>query len=129
MSRPALSISGELNLILEALETVRLLAELEAGLHLTKRQQQRAARATGASLLLIRERVRSLDRVVRGLVDPAALLVAENGAHPDRDSDEGDVAIPTWGTKRTLENHRRELERAERRAQSLRDRKKVRGAG
>ena len=127
MSRPALSISGELNLILEALETVRLLAELEAGLHLTKRQQQRAARATGASLLLIRERVRQLDRIVRGLVDPAALLVAENGAHPDHDSDEGDVAMPTWGNKRTLGHHEREAERAKRRAQAMRANRKITG--
>ncbi len=127
MSRPALSLSAELNLILEALESVRLLTELESELHLTRHQQQRAARATGASLLLIRERVRQLDRVARGLVDPAALLVAENRAHPDHDSDEKDVTMPTWGTKRTLAHHRRELERAERRAQALRSQRKISG--
>jgi hypothetical protein len=112
------SLSDELNLILEALEGVQLLAKLQAEHHFVGKERQRATRATAASLILLRERLQLLDRAVGGFVDPRELLMPENRAVGA--DEEGDLRLPTWGTKRTMAHHKRELERAERRAQSVR---------
>jgi hypothetical protein len=124
MSRPALSISSELNLILEALEGIQLLTKLQAEHHLIGKQRHRATLATAAGLVVIRERLRQLDRVVRGVADPRKILISENRGLVGDD----ELQVATWGTKRTLAHHRREAERAHR-AHALRANRKVTGAG
>jgi hypothetical protein len=121
MSRPALSLSSELNLILEALEGIQLLTKLQAEHHLLGKEHQRA---TVAGLVVIRERLRRLDRVVRGVADPREILISENRGLAGDD----ELQVATWGTKRTLAHHRREAERVQR-AQALRASRKLTGAG
>ena len=119
-----MSLSSELNLILEALEGIQLLTKLQAEHHLVGKERQRATLATAAGLVVIRERVRHLDRIVRGVADPREILIAENRGLAGDD----EVQVATWGTKRTLAHHRREAERVQR-AQALRASRKVTGAG
>jgi hypothetical protein len=127
MPRTALSLSSELNLILDALEGIQLLAQLQAEDHLVGKQRHRATLATVAGLVVIRERLRQVDRIVRGVADPREILIAANRATPEDDDHE--VRLPTWGSERTVAHHRRELERAESKGKAQLNRRKLKNAG
>lgn len=126
MRSPAISVSHELHLLLGALDAVLLLSRQIAEHHFVGKEGERAARAVAASLVVVRERLRLLDRVLRDVVDARALIAPENRATRDEGSeDERDVQLPSWGTKRA----RRELERQERAEQTQRKQKKLKSVG
>lgn len=72
--------------------------------------------AIAAILVLLTERLRLLDRVARGTVDPRLLLCPENETSPPLEGEEEDVTLPVWSQGQLLRHHRAEWKRAKRQA-------------
>ena len=104
MKRKRISLSNELTVIMDATR----------GIHgLTRRWIEaygmldaEAPDAISALLVVVVERVRLLDRVVRGTVDPWLLVCRENQALPPQDGDEDDVVLPAWSDAELARHHR-----------------------
>jgi len=128
----AISLSREVDLIRSAVQAVRLLVEQLREFPTSDLGLPRdLPGALRAALVLIDARLHALDRVVRGHLDPEVLWTKESAANGEPDAEETDVAIG-WSQKDRIDHHRRELQRAERRArhgQAQRSRKQGRHAG
>jgi hypothetical protein len=75
-----------------------------------------AAHAVVAILALLVERLRLVERVVRGGVDPAFIACRQNEATPAMAGDEPDVFLAVWDDVMLAKHHRTELRRTKRRA-------------
>lgn len=118
--RKAVSVSEELYLAIRMLDGVRELAE----------RLGESAFAVGPTplaiasmVVLLRERLRMLDRAVRSTVDPLLLWCRENDATEpvDPDAESGDVLLRSWSDKKTIKRLRKELKAAKRRLRSARN--------
>lgn len=117
-----ISLSSELHLVSRAIDSVRILSQQWKEDHFTEEELPRLAHALHATVVLVRERLRLLDHVVRDTLDPLLLLADENRADEHLYADDSDVVLTAWSTKKTAERLRREVERAERCLQVLRGR-------
>jgi hypothetical protein len=123
MSEPAarvvkiVSISNELHLMMNAIDGVQ---------HPTRRWIEshgvgadEIPDAASALLVLLMERLRLLDRVARGVVDPCLAWCPENeaGLVPG-DPGEDDLRLKAWFHGKLARHHRAEWKRAKRRLRS-----------
>ena len=109
--RKAVSLSDELHHLIRTVDGLRELAERlnESTIH-----DGTLPLSIASSLVLVRERMRLIDRVVRGTVDPRILWSVENEALPSvRDGD--DVILRAWSDEETVRRLRREWRSAKRR--------------
>jgi hypothetical protein len=113
--RKAVSLSGELHLLLKAVDGIRELAD---SLSMSSFEDGAVALSIASGLSLVKERLRLLDRAVRGTVDPWLLWCEENDAVPPLDEgadDVEDVVLRSRSEKRTVRRLRKDLKRAKRR--------------
>lgn len=113
MAKRAVSLSHELHLLFKALQGARALVEqwiasppdgsLGAG---------ELPPAVSTILVLLTERLRLLDRVARGTIDPRLLLCPENEALGRSEREEEDVTLPVWSERQLARHHRAEWKRA-----------------
>lgn len=122
MTKKAVRISSELHVILHALDAVGLLLQQWAELHFSGDEGRRVAPAAHAPIVLLRERVRLLERVVRDTVDLRLLLTSENRGHDQLPDDDGNVVLPAWSVGTTEEKAREEAGRSARRLRAIRER-------
>jgi hypothetical protein len=117
MPKKTLSLSNELTLMIDALGGVHCLTR-----HWIENygmDEHDVPESIGALLVVLRERFRLLDRVVRGTLDPQVAWCPENDA--DRspgDPNEEDVHLATWSDRKLVRHHRMEWQRATRRRES-----------
>jgi hypothetical protein len=123
MSEPAsrvgkvVSVSNELRLIMDAIDGVH---------HLTRQWIESRGVGTNdvpdtisALLVLLVERLRFLDRVARGVVDPRLAWCLENDTeHAPGDPSEDDLRLTAWSDAKLARHHRAEWKRAKRRLRS-----------
>jgi hypothetical protein len=111
MSRKTLSLSNELSLMIDALGGVHRLTRHwieNYGMDLDDVPQ-----SIGSLLVILRERLRLLDRVVRGTLDPRVAWCAENDAEGSPgDPNEEDVRLAAWSDGKLARHHRVALKRA-----------------
>lgn len=108
--RKRISLSHELDLVMKSIAGTKQLAILLAD---SPPETGLLTWSVVAVLTAVEERVRLLDRAVRGTVDPLLLWCAENNAMSATDSeDEADIFLVEWSDKRRARQHRRELKRA-----------------
>lgn len=88
--RKALSISGELDILMHSVQATRLLAEQLSTEHLLPSKNGVAIRGIFANLVLIRDRLRLLDRVVSKMLPPEVIFCEENASF----GREEDLCIP-----------------------------------
>jgi hypothetical protein len=122
-----ISVSNELHVLLQAIDGIRALAErgAEGDVDNESSGDRAIARAAAALLVLVRERLRLLDRVVRDVVDPALLWCADNQALPAPEpltDDDHDVALKTWSDKKTARRLRRGWKAAKKRLRRVEQR-------
>jgi len=118
MKKKRVSLSNELTLLMDATR----------GVHgLTRRWIEsygmldaEAPDAISAMLVVIVERIRLIDRVVRGTVDPRLVLCAQNQSLPPQEGDEADVLLTVWSEKDLARHHRAGWKRARSRLKSMR---------
>jgi hypothetical protein len=114
MSRKTLSLSNELSLMIDALGGVHRLTRHwieNYGMDLDDVPQ-----SIGSLLVILRERLRLLDRVARGTLDPRLAWCRENDAEGSPgDPSEEDVRLVTWSDRKLVRHHRMEWKRAKRR--------------
>jgi hypothetical protein len=123
--RKSVSLSSELHLVARTIDATRILTEQWKELHLNEDDLPRLARALHATLVLVRERLTLVDRAVRDTLDPRQLFCPENEALDDFPGDEGDVVLHPWSAKKTAEKLRKDADQAERRLQTVRERRQA----
>lgn len=123
MAKKAVSLSSELHLIHRALDAVGLLLQQWAELHFSEEEMRRVAPAAHATVVLLRERVRPLDRVVRNTLDPRIVLADENRGEGPLPGDVNDIVLPAWSVGKTG-TKAREANQSERRLRATRDRRR-----
>jgi len=109
-----LSLSDELWMLFKSLDGARMLAE-EAT---ESADVGDVAHTLVAVLGVVTERLRLLDRVVRGTVDPRVLLCSQNqreSPEANADDENADIFLPTWSDEELLRHHRAAVRRAKRR--------------
>lgn len=126
--RKNVSLSLELHLVSRALDGMRILTQQWKELHFTEEELPRLAHALHATLIIVRERMMLLDRGIRDTLDPRHLFCNENEALEEQPGDDGDVVLRAWSTKKTAEKLRKDADQAERRLQTLRERRQAKGA-
>ncbi len=110
--RKRVSLSSELHLTMDAISGVRSLTKQwidSFGMDTRLPDQIRAL------LAVVTERIRLLDRVVRGTVDPHLVWCDENDGKYAGDPKEDDQVFVAWGERRLARHHRAEWHRARRR--------------
>ena len=113
--RKAVSLSREMHLLIRTVDGVREAAER---LSESMSHDEGLSLSIASNLTLLKERLRLIDRVVRGAVDPRVLWCPENNALPavEGDSDDGgDVLLRAWSDKRAVHRLRNEWRAAKRR--------------
>lgn len=125
MAKKAASISSELHLIQRALDGVGLLLQQWVELHFSKDEVRRVAPAAHATIVLLRERVRLLERVVRDTVDPGLIVVSENRGHDPLPDDDHDLLLPVWSVGKTATKAQEEADRSARRLRAIRERRRT----
>lgn len=125
MTKKAVRISSELHVILHALDAVGLLLQQWAELHFSGDEGRRVAPAAHAPIVLLRERVRLLERVVRDTVDPRLLLVSENRGHGPLPDDDHGLVLPVWSVEKTRMKAQEEADRSARRLRAIRERRRT----
>ena len=109
-----LSLSNELHLVMNAARGVQRLAQYSH--ENFEMDGPETPRAIAAALVLLVERLRLLDRVVRGVVDPRLVGSSENDAtHAPGDPEEDDVRLEVWTDRKLARHHRHEWKRAKKR--------------
>lgn len=126
--RKNVSLSLELHLVSRAVDGMRIMTEKWKELHFTEEELPRLAHALHATLIIVRERLVLLDRGVRDTLDPRHLACDENEAFEELPGDDGDVVLRAWRAKKTAEKLRKDADQAERRLQTLRERRQAKGA-
>jgi hypothetical protein len=115
--RKTVSLSDELHHIIRAVDGLRELAERlnESSFH-----DGTLPLSIASNLVVVRERLRLIDRVVRGVLDPWHLWSAQNEALPAvKDGD--DVLLPAWSDAEMIRRLRREWKSAKRRLRRSKD--------
>lgn len=80
--------------------------------------------AIAALLVMLIERLRLLDRVARGTIDPRLAWCAENDAERSPgDPSEDDLRLAAWSDSKLLHHHRGEVKRAKRRLRAAKERR------
>lgn len=80
--------------------------------------------AVAALLVIFIERLRLLDRVARGTIDPRLAWCAENDAERSPgDPGEDDVHLAAWSDRKLHRHHRGEVKRAKRRLRAAKERR------
>ncbi len=118
--RKAISLSNELLLVVRVLDCVRATAD-----HWTEgRLDDRSLpRSISASLVVLIERLRFLDLIVRDAVDPGALWCPENAVEPAfRVAGDKDVIFTAWSDKKHARRVRRSARAARRRRRPTEER-------
>lgn len=123
MKKKAVSISSELHLLQRALDAVGLLLQQWAEVRFEQDEVRCVAPAAHATVVLVRERVRLLDRVVRDAVDPRLILVSENRGAEPLPGDDGDISLAAWSVEKTGMKAQEEADRSARRLRALRERR------
>lgn len=123
-AKKVVSLSSELHLVARALDGVRLLSEQWKELHLNEEDLPRVAHALHATSVLVRERLRLLDSVVRDTVDARLLFTEENEAL-GAPADDGDIVLRSWSVRKEAKKLRKAAERAERRLLAVRGRRRM----
>jgi len=119
-SERSVSLSDELWVLFQGVQGARALVEkFTQNQHSDEREEAETAHAVVAVLVMITERLRLLDRIVRGSVDSALILCRQNEAVPAEGAEphdgEEDIVLPVWSEKRLLCHHKAEWRRAKRR--------------
>ena len=109
--RKAVSLSGELHLLILTLDGIRELAER---LNESMFHDGALPLSIASNLALVKERLQLIDRVVRGALDPRLLRCPGNEAFVPI-SDGGDILLQDWSDKKTAAQLRREWRAAKRR--------------
>ncbi len=112
--RKDVSLSDELHHLLLAIDGARELAERlgESSLEVSP-----MAYSIASTMVLVRERLRLLERAVRGAVDPWLLWSRDNAASEplgERSDDESDLTLEGWSDKQAVHRHRKYLKTARR---------------
>ncbi len=113
--RKAVSLSGELHLLIQTVDGVRDLADR---LSLETLNDRTLPSSIAATLALLKERLRLLDRAVRGAVDPQVLWCRENDSLPpvpDGSDDGQDIVLRAWTDAKAAKRHRKAWKAARRR--------------
>jgi hypothetical protein len=114
MPKKTLSLSNELRLVMDAARGVQQLTHHWIDSYGTDDLETPAGIA--AMLAVLVERLRLLDRVVRGVVDPRLVWSSENDAtHAPGDPEEDDVRLEVWTDRKLARHHRHEWKRAKKR--------------
>jgi hypothetical protein len=117
MAKRVISISSELQLLLEGVQGVYLLNRrfIESfGM------EEELPESISALLAILIERLRLMDRAVRGSIDPHVAWCVENDAARHGDPNEKDLVLPEWSEKRLARHHRAAWKRARLRLKSKR---------
>jgi hypothetical protein len=118
--RKAISLSGELHLLMRVTETLRRITE---GLCETRFHDTELASAIAGCMTILKERLRLLDRAIRGAIDPRLLWCEENDAitlNPSTTGDDGDVVLKVWSDRQAARHHRKAWKTAKRRLKKSR---------
>ena len=114
-----ISLSNECHVLVQAIEGVRMLADRwMEGARDGSFGDDALAGGIAANLLIVRERLVLLDRVVRDVVDPGLLWCADNQAPPTpepRTDDDHDVVLDAWSDEKQAVRYRRASRSAKRR--------------
>jgi hypothetical protein len=115
LKRKRTSLHYELNLLIHAIDAAAMLAE--------RRHEGKLDLVTGSALasvlVLARERLKLLDRVVQDVTDPALLWCPENAAGPPLQreglDEESDRIFVAWSERKIARRNRLDWQRARRR--------------
>jgi hypothetical protein len=116
--RKAVSLSNELYHLIRTVDTVRELAQRVGE---SSFDEGAPTLLIASALVIVKERLRLIDRAVRGTVDPFLLWCRENDAiepiddSPDAEGEDDDVLLQFWSDKKTVRRLRRDLRSAKRR--------------
>lgn len=125
--RRRVSLASELMTVREAVRAVRLLVDPLVMLPMRGCFVPRGLPSSVvAGLTLIEERLRQVDRAIRGAVDPESIVTHDNDAD-DVETDGDDVLLSSWSPKRAAKHARGELQRARRMLAAERQRKRTGG--
>jgi hypothetical protein len=105
------SLSNELHTVMKGTVAIRILARHWIDSSGTGAEVECSEALTSVVILLV-ERLRLLDRAVRGVVDPREVWCAENQGDPPNDRSEKDMLLPVWSDAALVRHHRAELKRA-----------------
>lgn len=100
MSERSVSLSDELHSLFKTVEGARVL--VEHVIHSPDdepRYSTQVAHSVVAILVMLTERIRLLDRIVRGTIDPQVIACRQNEALPIKEGDEDDVVLTAWSTR------------------------------
>jgi len=115
MRRKTVSLSSEVQLVIEATRGVHAL---------TRRfiesygMETELPESIAALLVVLIERLRLVDKVIRGTVDPHLAWCVENDAARFGDPKEKDLVLTEWSERRMARHHRAEWKRAKARLAS-----------
>ncbi len=108
--KKGVSLSNELHVLMDSIRGVRSLTKQwidSFGMDADIPQQ------VSSLLVVLIERIRLMDRVTRGTVDPHLLWSPENDADScPGDSNEEDVVLVAWSERKLARHHRAEWKRA-----------------
>jgi hypothetical protein len=111
MPKKTLSLSNELHLIMDAVGGVQ--RQVRHVIDDYAADDPDALAGIDAMLVVLRERLRLLDRAVRGTLDPRLVWCAESDADlSPGDPAEDDVRLKAWSDGKLAGHHRREKKRA-----------------
>ena len=89
-----LSLSSELRLIQTTLRGIKMLAEKLDESPQVGVEERALANSIGATLAIVTQRLGILEKVVRGSINPSAILCSENCAVPDPEP--GEIVLSEW---------------------------------
>jgi hypothetical protein len=107
LAKRAVSLSNEVQLVMDAVRGVHALTRKFIDSY---GMETELPETISALLVVLVERLRLADRVLRGSEDPHLLWCPENDASTAREGD--DHVLPAWSDKRLARHHRTELKRA-----------------
>ena len=109
MAKKSVSLSNELHLLMDSLRGVRSLTKQWTD---SFGMDADIPHHVSALLVILIERIRLMDRVIRGTVDPHLAWNSENdGSLSPGDPNEEDVLLIAWSERQLARHHRAELKR------------------
>jgi hypothetical protein len=121
MQRKTVSVSSELQLLIDGARGVHAL---------TRRfidsfgMETELPESISALLVIMIERLRLMDRAVRGTVDPHLVYCVENDASRSANPSEEDLVLTEWSERRLARHHRAQWKRARTRMRSAKPAKR-----
>jgi hypothetical protein len=120
--RKTVSLSNELHLVMDSIRGVRSLTRQWID---SFGMDQEVPEQISSLLVILIERLRLMDCVVRGTVDPHLAWSPQNdGKMCPGDPNEEDVVLRTWSERRLARHHRAEWRRLNRRLGMIKAEKK-----